>query len=95
MDLLAGDARARKLNWTELSRAIKANQIQDDIKAHLLARDVIIAMDDILIDGYKATVKINANTNAGLDAALKQNVGKTLGNASAIRLPSFQISGSS
>lgn len=83
VDLQAGDARARKLNWTELSRSIKANQIQDDIKTHLLARDVIIAMDDILLDGYKATVKLNASTNAGLDAALNQNVGKTLGDASA------------
>jgi uncharacterized protein YajQ (UPF0234 family) len=82
VDLQAKQAISRKTLWTELKRAMMANQIADDIKDHLTRRDVIIAMNDVIINGYEATVKIDTKTNAALDAEMSKNVGKVLGDAS-------------
>ena len=70
VDLQAGETTVRKLLWTELARARKAGKIADDIARHLDAGDVVIAMNDIVIRGYRAVVSIDATANAGLKAEL-------------------------
>lgn len=83
VELTANQARVRKTNWTEIGRAIQRNEIQQDIKNHLQARDVMIAMNDIVLDGYTAKVTVKASTNVGLDAALKSKLNSVVGDASA------------
>jgi hypothetical protein len=70
VELYAGETTVRKLVWTELARARRDRKIADDIAAHLDARDVIIAMNDVVIRGYTALVKLNASANVGLKAEL-------------------------
>lgn len=84
VELHADQARARKTNWTELSRAICDGAIADDVKTHILARDVVIAMNDIIVSGYKANVHVNTSTNPSLDVALTNAaVKKEIGDATA------------
>lgn len=70
VELQAGETVVRKLLWTELARARTEKKIAADIVQHLDARDVMIAMSDIVVRGYTAVVKINAAANATLKAAL-------------------------
>lgn len=66
VSLEAGRAAVRKLNWTELRRARREKQLADDIVQHLDARDVVIAMNDVVVNGYTAVVRIDAAANATL-----------------------------
>lgn len=72
VELQAGETAVRKLNWLELRRARESKKIATDVVQHLDARDVMIAMNDIIVRGYTATVKLDATANAGLKAELEK-----------------------
>ena len=81
MELQAGETSVRKIVFAELARARKDHKIADDISAHLDARDVV--MNDIVIRGYTAVVKLDASVNAGLKAELDKAA-----QGGAVKLPS-------
>lgn len=89
VDLQAGETAVRKLLWTELARARNSGKIADDIARHLDAGDVVIAMNDIVVRGYRAVVTIDAGANAGLKAELDKASG------AGLSLPSGKASVSS
>ena len=72
VELQAGETAVRKLNWIELARARNDGKIASDIALHLDARDVMIAMSDVVVRGYTAVVRIDTSANAGLKAALEK-----------------------
>jgi hypothetical protein len=90
VELQAGETAVRRLNWTELARARNDKKIAADIVEHLDARDVMIAMNDVVIRGYTAVVTIDATANAGLKAELDKAA-----QAAPVTLPSGKTSFSS
>lgn len=82
----ASEAINRKLNWTEFTEAVRANQIKPAIAQHVKEGDFVVAAADLVLVGYKAKVTVDKNANAALHAKLNEVVGKVLGQETSAKV---------
>jgi hypothetical protein len=83
--LKASKATNRRVNYTELIAAAKANKMTDGVTKYLNDRDYIIGAADIVLEGYAADISIDQSVNPSLNAKLEQLAG-TSADAGTVKL---------
>lgn len=77
--LNASEVVNHRMNWTEFQTAVSNGKIDKGVADHVHKGDFLIAADDVVMIGYKATITVDAKINPELDLKLSRAVGQVLG----------------
>jgi hypothetical protein len=71
--LTADSAENHRINWSELDDAVNSkHEIKESVARHVHAHDFVIAVGDIVLNGFNAHVAITKGTDAKVGAQLTQ-----------------------
>jgi len=75
-----------QMNWSEFESAIEGSKISQKVAKHVQKHDFVIAADDLVLVGYKATISVDKKINPELNAKLTGAVGKALGKDTQLKV---------
>jgi hypothetical protein len=84
--LNASEAVNHRMNWTEFQTAVGNGKIDKGVADHVHKGDFLIAADDVVLIGYKATISVDAKINPELNAKLTSAVGRVLGKDTQLKI---------
>jgi len=84
--LTASKVINHQMNWSEFESAIEEGKINQKVAEHVQKHDFIIAADDLVLIGYKATISVDKKINPELNAKLTGAVGTVLGKDTQLKV---------